>query len=119
MESSSHEAASGVPQEGHISPLLFSLFVNSISLRLTLVKFLLYADHLKIFYTVRSPTDSAQLQNKLHHFTDWITHSELTLNLSRCSVIFFTRSCSPILSSYFLKDVESKLVNSIKGFLIY
>jgi len=90
--SNTFEATSGVPQGGHISPLLFSLFVNSISTRLNQVKLLLYADYLKIFHNIRSPADSILLQKELDIFADWVSHLGLSLNLSKCNVISFSRS---------------------------
>jgi len=40
---------SGVPQGGHLSPLLFSLFVNGITKAAPKCKFLMFADDLKLF----------------------------------------------------------------------
>lgn len=112
--SNTFETTSGVPQGGHLSPLLFSLFVNSISTRLNQVKFLLYADDLKIFHKIRSPTDSVLLQSQLDIFTDWVSHLGLSLNLSKCNVISFSRSLSPTLTSYYLNGTELERVSSIK-----
>jgi len=112
--SKSFVTTSGVPQGGHLSPLLFSLFVNSISLQLKQVKFLLYADDIKIFHKIGSPTDSTLLQSELDIFTEWVSHLGLTLNLSKCNVISFSRSLTPIITTYFLNGTELEQVSSIK-----
>jgi len=43
------DVTSGVPRGGHLNPLLFCLYVNSISSFLKKAHFLLYADDIKIF----------------------------------------------------------------------
>lgn len=42
-------ASSGVPQGGHLSPILFSLFVNGVSRTLINCKLLCFADDMKLF----------------------------------------------------------------------
>lgn len=103
---------------GYFSPLLFSLSVNSISSRLTQVKFLLYADDLKIFQKIRSPADFVLrgFLSKLDILTDWVSHMNLSLNFSKCNIIFFSRSLSPILTSYFLNGIELERIFYIKDF---
>jgi len=103
--SKTFEATSGVSQDGRLSPLLFSLFFNSISTRLNQVKFLLYADDLKIFDEIRSLTDSVVLQSELDVFTSWVSHLDLSLNIFKCNVISFSRSLSSTLISYSLTEL--------------
>jgi len=43
---------SGVPQGGHLSPILFSLSVNSVKTVIRNSKFLLFADDLKLFLKI-------------------------------------------------------------------
>ena len=56
---------SGVPQGGHLSPLLFSLFVNSISKSITKAKFLLFADEIKIYLESNEISCFQTLQHQL------------------------------------------------------
>jgi hypothetical protein len=56
---------SGVPQGGHLSPLLFILFINDIKKVIRHSKFLLFADDLKLFLEIRSVHDCQLLQNDL------------------------------------------------------
>jgi len=43
------DATSGVPQGGHLSPLLFALFINNIKKVISHCHFLLIEDDLKLF----------------------------------------------------------------------
>jgi len=45
---------SGVPQGGHLSPLLFSIFLNSINRSLKQARLLAFADDVKVFYQIES-----------------------------------------------------------------
>jgi len=58
-------ATSGVSQEGHLSPLLFSLLVNGLKLVIRDSLFLMFADDLKIFRVIESVTDCVTLQKEL------------------------------------------------------
>lgn len=100
--SKTFETTSGVPLGGHLSPLFFSLFANSISTRLNKINFLLCADYLKIFHKIKLTIDHVLLQSELDIFTGWFSHLGLSLNISKCNIISFSRSLSPILTSYSL-----------------
>lgn len=75
---------------------------------------MLYADDIKIFYKIRSPSDSTLPQSESDIFTEWVSHLGLTLNLSKCNVISFSISLTPILTTYFLNGTELERVYSIK-----
>ena len=47
---------SGTPEGGHISPLLFVLYVNDLPIVIS-TNCLLLADNLKLFYGIRSDED--------------------------------------------------------------
>ena len=61
---------------------------------------LLYADDLKMYYPVRSASDCQHLQNFLSTFYAWCHVNCLAINVSKCIVISFTRSSTPIRFTY-------------------
>lgn len=65
LKSAAVPVPSGVPQVGHLFPLLFSLFVNGITKAVPNCKFLMFADDLKLFRKAGSEADCVALQNEL------------------------------------------------------
>jgi hypothetical protein len=82
---------SGVPQGSHLGPVLFNLFISDLSIILSEVNHLFYADDLKIFHVIKSDNDAEFLQEKLNNLKTWCDTNELHLNVSKCHVITFTR----------------------------
>jgi hypothetical protein len=82
---------SGVPQGGHISPLLFALFMNGVSNALHHCHFLVFADDIKLFMRVDSEADCLCLQNELNNLLNWLNTIGLSLNVSKCQSMSFTR----------------------------
>ncbi|XP_058449397.1 uncharacterized protein LOC131429340 [Malaya genurostris] len=99
-ESNSFSNLSGVPQGSNLGPILFSLFYNDICFALPPGCRLVYADDLKLFHIIRSEEDCMALQRQVDVFSDWCTRNRLTLSISKCSVISFTRKKEPILWRY-------------------
>ena len=67
---------------------------------------LLYADDLKMYFPVRSSKDSLRLQGFLSVFNLWCSLNCLSLNVSKCSVISFTRARTPLWFNYVLSDTS-------------
>lgn len=81
----------GVPQGGILSPLLFSIFINSVSNSLTL-PFHLYADDLQIYVT--APIDDlhnaiAVLNSNLNSVSTWSKSFGLSINADKSQVAIF------------------------------
>lgn len=84
-------ACSGVPQGSHLGPLLFAIFVNDLCEVFNDCEFLLYADDLKIFRHISSADDTISLQRNLQAVDVWCKRNGMTLNVSKCECISFTR----------------------------
>jgi hypothetical protein len=113
------DVTSGVPQGGHLSPLLFCLYVNSISSYLKKAHFLLYADDIKIFLKIETLSDCLLLSNELIQFNHWVHALGLSLHISRCNVISFSRSRNPIHHPYLLNNIMLQRASLIKDLGIY
>ncbi|XP_060873849.1 uncharacterized protein LOC132947567 [Metopolophium dirhodum] len=97
---------SGVPQGGHLSPLLFILFVNSITKWITKAKLLLFADDIKIFLKIDNLNQYHILQSELDIFASWAYSIGLCLNINKCHVMSFSRQRSPIYHNYSLNGTS-------------
>ncbi|KAL4107267.1 hypothetical protein QTP88_017643 [Uroleucon formosanum] len=82
---------SGVPQGGHLSPLLFSLFINGITKAVPKCRFLMFADDLKLFRKIESEADCLALQNELDSISLWFSTLGLQFNTNKCKAMSFAR----------------------------
>ena len=80
--------ASGDPQGSRLGPVLFDVFVYEIGSGF-LFEFLLYADDLKIFRSIRGFDDTASLQHGIDEPQKWCQNNKLKLNIEKCLVISF------------------------------
>uniref|UniRef100_A0A2S2R394 Putative RNA-directed DNA polymerase n=1 Tax=Sipha flava TaxID=143950 RepID=A0A2S2R394_9HEMI len=95
---------SGVPQGGHLSSLLFILFINSINRYISASRVLLFSDDIKIYSKITSPPDCLQLQSDLNIFSLWAQRIGLTFNLNKCHVMSFHRKRTCIIHPYSLNS---------------
>lgn len=112
--SSSFNTFSGVPQGGHLSPLLFLLFINDVKLLFKFCKFSLFADDLKMYIKINSVNDCEKLQSDLVRFSNWCSTNKLKINIDKCAIISFTRRKNPLIHKYSLDNHPITLVSSIK-----
>lgn len=94
------EIPSGVPQGGHLSPIIFSLFVNGLKNVIPYTKFLMFADDLKIFSQVDTLNDCHSLQNELNSIVSWFNSIGLQFNNDKCHSMSFSRNRSIISYTY-------------------
>ena len=79
---------SGVPQGGCASPLLYAIFILDISRYLpTNVKYLEYADDLKIYRDVNSPEAHRSMQSAVDGVARWCEENGMLLSTSKCVVL--------------------------------
>jgi len=109
----------GVPQGGHLSPLLFILFVNSITKWITKANLLLFADDIKIFLKIDSPNKCQVLQSELNIFANCARSISLSLNTNKCQVMSFSINQCPIHHNYSLNGTILDCVFVYKDLGIY
>uniref|UniRef100_A0A2S2R2Y8 RNA-directed DNA polymerase from mobile element jockey n=1 Tax=Sipha flava TaxID=143950 RepID=A0A2S2R2Y8_9HEMI len=95
---------SGVPQGGHLSPMLFALFINNIKHVIHNSKFLLFADDLKLFLKIDLINDCLLLQEDINAVVNWATNMGLEFNVVKCHSMSFYRTRTPITFTYFMND---------------
>ncbi|CAH2094990.1 unnamed protein product [Euphydryas editha] len=105
---------SGISQGSNLGPLLFLIFVNDLPDTVGTARCLLFADDLKLFLAVDSPSDCELLQQDIINVTEWSTRNKLVFNKSKCSVMSFTRAQHPIVYYYRLDDSTLDRKTSIK-----
>lgn len=103
---------SGVPQGGHLSPLLFALFINGISSVLKHCQFLIFADDIKIFLRINSSNDCIVLQSELDCLANWVRDLGLEFNVSKCESMSFSRVRVPINFLYSINGTPLTPVSS-------
>jgi len=102
--------SSGVPQGGHLSPLLFSVFLNSINHSLNHARLLAFADDLKIFYRINSLNDCHVLQDDLNAIVVWTNKLGLDFNIAKCHHMTFTHLRYPIHFKYAINGTRYSAV---------
>lgn len=110
---------SGVPQGGHLSPLLFNIFINTVFLTSIPCRILLFADDLKLFAKISSINDCHVLQESLDGFLIWCKTVGLNVNEDKCKVMSFYRSRTCIDFNYTINGIPLKRVQETKdlGFI--
>ena len=103
FQSKIYRCTSGVPQGSVLGPILFLIFINDLANLLGCHK-LLFADDLKLFASINQPTDCLELQGQVNTLQDWCRSSGLDLNISKCSVMTYTRKRNPIMYNYIISD---------------
>uniref|UniRef100_A0A6P7F2I6 Uncharacterized protein LOC114324180 n=1 Tax=Diabrotica virgifera virgifera TaxID=50390 RepID=A0A6P7F2I6_DIAVI len=105
---------SGVPQGAHCSPLLFNLFINDIGECFNHSKYLLFADDLKIYRSIKDHEDCSLLQNDLNNLVEWCNKNRLFLNINKCHFISFHKVAKKYQSSYVIDSKALSYVRAVK-----
>ena len=89
---------SGVPQGSILGPLLYIIFMNSIS-HIPLssgAKVILYADDILLYKPINSAEDTNRLQKDIDSILEWIREHGLTPNHAKTKLLTVTRSRKPV-----------------------
>ena len=76
--------ASGVPQGGVLSGLLFILYMNDMPRRFQYVKTSMYADDAKLYAAIEGETSVLQVQSDLERLSVWCRTWRMRLNAQKC-----------------------------------
>ena len=105
LSSSLSPVSSGVPQGSILGPLLFIIFMNSLS-DVPLSpgsKLIMYADDILLYKPVRCPEDSADLQADVDSILSWINSHGMSPNHSKTKLLVLSRSKHPLKFDLFVK----------------
>ena len=94
---------SGVPQGTVLGPLMFLLYINDITDRVSST-LRLFADDYLLYRKIQSPQDSILLQNDLDLLCHWASIWQMNFNTTKCVVLRCFRSPTPIQRDYQLND---------------
>ena len=104
---------SGTPEGGHLSPLLFALFVNDLPCVIS-TNCLMFCDDVKIFHKIASSKDVIALQKDIDAVARWAADWRLGLNASKCKTFRITLKRKFIDSSYKINGVVLENVSTMK-----
>lgn len=108
------QVLSGVGQDSHIGPLLFTLFFNDLPNFIHHSSLLMYADDVKLYKAIKSPNDCSLLQQDLSSFYNWLTLNGLELSLHKCALMIFSRSICPFNFIYTVNSTPLSPINEVK-----
>ena len=97
VSSESITVVSGVPQGSVLGPLLFLIYIDSIS-QIQLSndsKLVMYADDILLHKSINATDDFSCLQNDVSHIQSWSSLNALTFNGSKCKQMLLSRKKKP------------------------
>lgn len=104
FQSALTNVTSGVPQGAGLSPLLFLIYVNDLPTNIT-SKLRLFADDCVLYNPLLSPNDTIALQHDLDTIAAWCEKWHMSLNLTKCKVMSFTRKHTTMNNIYCIHSV--------------
>lgn len=104
---------SGVPQGSLLGPLLYSIYIYDLGNCIQNSKFILYADDAKFYKRIHSIEDCLLLQDDLHRLSKYCRENRITINVSKCTHITFSRNRTDYHGIYKLESATIKRVSSV------
>lgn len=117
VTSESITVVSGVPQGSVLGPLLFLIYIDSISqIQLSInSKLVMYADDILLYKSITATDDFSCLQNDVSHIQSWSSFNALTFNSSKCKQMLLSRKRKPtVCIPMVLNGQPLQIVNSYK-----
>lgn len=105
---------SGVPQGSNLGPLLFLLFINDIGMFIRFVKFLLFADDIKLYTCITTNEDSIRLQIDIDGIVEWSHQNKLNFNSSKCTIMCITWAKRTLYFNYKMSGTSLKHISITK-----
>lgn len=108
------ETTSGVPQGSILGPLLYNAYLSDVASCFKHCRFLMFADDKKIYLAIKSIDDCNRIQSDLNKLSEYYRKNKITVNISKCVQITFTRKIKKINYTYMINNVPLKEVCNVK-----
>ena len=99
MLSFEHTVLYRVPEGSILCHILFACYVADVPANVH-PEFLAFADDIKIFRRVKTPSDVTVLQVEIDDLVEWSKVRRLTLNPAKCRVVTFTLRTSSVAACF-------------------
>ncbi len=114
----SSAVTSGVPQGSILGPLLFLIYIDSIS-NLSFsagTKIILYADDILLYRPITSSSDYVMLQDDVNAIQNWVDLNYMTLNPSKCKFMLISRKRNGNISPHIPISLNGLALESVPVF---
>lgn len=111
--SDSFVATSGVPQGSNLGPLLFLLFINSLTEVIKKLLLFTFADDLKLHSRINNEQGCLMLQNELDRNHHWSLQNRLGCNFDKYVVVSLSRIKNIIAYDYYMNSSASARVREV------
>lgn len=112
-QSNTTPVLSGVPQGTVLGPLLFLIYINDLPSDIT-NNIRLFADDCVLYAKITCNQDQLTLQSDLITIANWCKSWQMSLNVSKCKLMSFSRRASPLTFNYTLSGSSLQSTKSYK-----
>lgn len=105
---------SGCIQGGHVSGILFNIFINDLVQDIQGVLGILFADDFRLAARITGQEDRMVLQRALDNLFSWCEVNRMELNVAKCFVMTFQRKKNPLIYNYNIGGVELARIKHVK-----